>query len=80
MKKMHRFHILFFFPTVQLHAFTLLKQQLLARLHEVERAIVVNTVVHVSVPWHSFPVTLRLCFLEVHILTTTCQKAFILAL
>ena len=51
----------------------------LARLYEVQRAIIVTSVVCVPVQWHSVPVTLRLSFLEVHVLVTTCQKAFMLA-
>ena len=45
----------------------------LARLHEVQRAIVVTSVVRVPVP---VPVTLRQIFLEVHSLATTNDRGF----
>ena len=53
----------------------------LAQLHEVQRAIVVTTIIRVPVPWRSvpFPSHCIKVFLEVLILTTTCQKVFILA-
>ena len=51
----------------------------LARLYEVQRTIVVITIIRVPVPFRSPHTALKFSFLEVHILTTTNQEAFILA-